>query len=146
MALFSLLSVSVWALNRRTNCNTAFVQENAYVTRSNCPRCERHSKVYGYIWPKTQPDGKGDKEERILDHRQINRFLHPEDEAKIRGKKYWKDGALYIHGQDSTEDMDDEARGRSRSRNGAATGSAGDLSGVRRSGRVRRVSSKVGGD
>jgi len=129
-----------------TNCNTAFVQENAYVTRSNCPRCERHSKVYGYIWPKTQPEGKGDKEERILDHRQINRFLHPEDEAKIRGKKYWKDGALYIHGQDSREDDDDEARGRSRSRNGAATGSLDDLSGVRRSGRVRRVSSKIGGD
>ena len=121
MLLFSLPSVSVLGLNR-------------------------HSKIYGYIWPKTQPEGKGDKEERILDHRQINRFLHPEDEAKIRGKKYWKDGALYIHGQDSREDVDDEARGRSRSRNGAATGSLGDLSGVRRSGRVRRVSSKIGED
>ncbi|KAI1848499.1 hypothetical protein JX266_005805 [Neoarthrinium moseri] len=71
-----------------TICNDAFVQRDAYFTRSACPRCERHSKLYGYQWPKTQKVDKKDKEERILDHREIHRFLDPEDEARIRGRKY----------------------------------------------------------
>ncbi|OAA55545.1 set domain containing protein [Niveomyces insectorum RCEF 264] len=69
-------------------CSKAFVQRDAYYTRMSCPRCERHSKLYGYIWPKTEPEGKGDKEERILDHRLVHRFLHAEEEAKIRGRKW----------------------------------------------------------
>ncbi|KAK7998784.1 putative Histone-lysine N-methyltransferase SET9 [Apiospora marii] len=71
-----------------TICSSAFVQQNATYTLISCPRCERHSKLYGYEWPKTEKEGKHDKEERILDHREICRFLHPEDEAKIRGRKY----------------------------------------------------------
>ncbi|KAI2613266.1 hypothetical protein GGR54DRAFT_632660 [Hypoxylon sp. NC1633] len=70
-----------------TVCNEPFVQRNAYYTRSACPRCERHSKLYGYQWPKTEKEGKQDKEERVLDHRTIHRFLTAEDEAKIRGRK-----------------------------------------------------------
>ncbi|KAH9887440.1 hypothetical protein F4778DRAFT_426790 [Xylariomycetidae sp. FL2044] len=70
-----------------TICNDAFVQQNAYFTRSACPRCERHSKIYGYQWPKTEKEGSHDKEERILDHRMIHRFLTNENEAKIRGRK-----------------------------------------------------------
>jgi histone-lysine N-methyltransferase SUV420H len=73
------------------NCNTAFVQQNAYFTKANCPRCERHSKLYGYIWPKTEPAGRGDDEERILDHREVHRYLDPAEEAKVRGRQYWKD-------------------------------------------------------
>ena len=68
-------------------CSKAFVQRDAYFTRMSCPRCERHSKLYGYVWPKTEPEGKWDKEERILDHRLVHRFLHAGDEAKIRGRK-----------------------------------------------------------
>ncbi len=68
-------------------CSKAFVQHDAYFTRMSCPRCERHSKLYGYMWPKTEPESKGDKEERILDHRLVHRFLHAGDEAKIRGRK-----------------------------------------------------------
>ncbi|KAI0882045.1 uncharacterized protein GGS22DRAFT_53959 [Annulohypoxylon maeteangense] len=70
-----------------TVCNEPFVQQNAYFTRSSCPRCERHSKLYGYLWPKTEKEGKHDKEERVLDHRTVHRFLTAEDEAKIRGRK-----------------------------------------------------------
>lgn len=70
-----------------TNCKNPFVQKNAYFTRSSCPRCERHSMLYGYIWPKTMREGPRDKEERVLDHRTINRFLHRGDELKIRGRK-----------------------------------------------------------
>ncbi|KAI1144274.1 hypothetical protein F5Y05DRAFT_364181 [Hypoxylon sp. FL0543] len=70
-----------------TVCSNPFVQQNAYYTRSSCPRCERHSKLYGYQWPKTEREGKHDKEERILDHRTVHRFLTAEDEARIRGRK-----------------------------------------------------------
>ncbi|KAI1426981.1 hypothetical protein F5Y12DRAFT_739389 [Xylaria sp. FL1777] len=70
-----------------TVCGDAFVQQNAYFTRSSCFRCERHSKLYGYSWPKTEKDGPADKEERVLDHRTIHRFLDTEEEARIRGRK-----------------------------------------------------------
>ncbi|KAK8034960.1 putative Histone-lysine N-methyltransferase SET9 [Apiospora rasikravindrae] len=81
-----LFGNSAWIIC--TVCSTAFVQQDAYYTRSSCPRCERHSRLYGYQWPKTVKEGKHDKEERILDHREIHRFLHAEEEAKIRGRKY----------------------------------------------------------
>ncbi|KAJ2978142.1 hypothetical protein NUW58_g7586 [Xylaria curta] len=70
-----------------TNCGDAFVQQNAYYTRSSCFRCERHSKLYGYTWPKTEREGPNDKEERVLDHRTIHRFLDTEEEARVRGRK-----------------------------------------------------------
>jgi [histone H4]-N-methyl-L-lysine20 N-methyltransferase len=65
-------------------CEEPFVQQNAYFTRSSCPRCERHSKLYGYMWPKTDREGKYDKEERVLDHRTIHRFVRPSEERNIR--------------------------------------------------------------
>ncbi|OJJ50526.1 hypothetical protein ASPZODRAFT_126412 [Penicilliopsis zonata CBS 506.65] len=64
-------------------CNVWFVQQDSYLTRRECPRCERHSKLYGYRWPKTDRDGLYDDEERIMDHREVHRFLYPEEEAKI---------------------------------------------------------------
>ncbi|QIX00846.1 hypothetical protein AMS68_006363 [Peltaster fructicola] len=70
------------------NCDEHFVQHNAYQTRIACPRCERHSKLYGYYWPKTDKAGKDDKEERILDHRAIHRFIEPDEERQERkGRK-----------------------------------------------------------
>ncbi|KAL2257603.1 hypothetical protein VTK26DRAFT_9416 [Humicola hyalothermophila] len=143
-----------------TNCNSAFVQRDAYFTRSNCPRCERHSKLYGYLWPKTAPAGKGDKEERVLDHREINRFLGPEDEARVRGRKYWKELMQQKREEEeksvsrSNEEPDEDARGRRRVRDGGGVGDEkvdgeaehAALAGLRRSGRVRRASSKVLGD
>ncbi|KAK8058765.1 histone-lysine N-methyltransferase SUV420H [Apiospora phragmitis] len=38
--------------------------------------------------PRRRKEGKHDKEERVLDHREIHRFLHAEEEAKIRGRKF----------------------------------------------------------
>lgn len=67
-------------------CEESFVQQNAYFTRSSCPRCERHSKLYGYQWPKTDKDGKHDTEERVLDHRTVHRFIQPKEEKAIRKK------------------------------------------------------------
>lgn len=65
-------------------CDGFFVQLDAYLTRSSCPRCERHSKLYGYQWPKTDKEGRNDTEERILDHRTVHRFIRPDEERSIR--------------------------------------------------------------
>lgn len=148
-----LLSEPQTAWIHCTNCNTAFVQRNAYFTKANCSRCERHSKLYGYVWPKTAPAGKGDKEARVLDHRTINRFLGPEDEAKVRGRKHWKDGfgqrsgSMFSETTGSEEPF--ERRGRARARGGAEEKKEAEhaaLLGVRRSGRARRASARAIGD
>ncbi|APA15303.1 hypothetical protein sscle_14g100730 [Sclerotinia sclerotiorum 1980 UF-70] len=65
-------------------CEEPFVQKDAYFTRSSCPRCERHSKLYGYMWPKTDKEGKHDEEERVLDHRTVHRFIKSSEEKDIR--------------------------------------------------------------
>ncbi|KAI4720661.1 hypothetical protein E4T48_03122 [Aureobasidium sp. EXF-10727] len=75
-------AVSRWVECR--NCDDYFIQHEAKLTRINCPRCERHSKLYGYAWPKTDKEGKHDTEERILDHRTVNRFLHPSEERTTK--------------------------------------------------------------
>ncbi|KAI9773601.1 MAG: Histone-lysine N-methyltransferase set9 [Geoglossum simile] len=67
-----------------TVCDESFIQPDAYFLRSACPRCERHSKLYGYQWPKTEKAGKGDKEERVTDHRTVHRFIRPQEEKDRR--------------------------------------------------------------
>lgn len=67
-----------------TTCDSWFVQENSYLTRRECPRCERHSKLYGFQWPKTDKEGPLDDEERVLDHRTVHRFLCNKDEIRLR--------------------------------------------------------------
>ncbi|KAL8805704.1 MAG: hypothetical protein Q9200_005327 [Gallowayella weberi] len=69
-------------------CAGCWVQQNGYQTRKECPRCERHSKLYGYQWPKTDKAGKDDEEERVMDHRTVHRFIKPEEERLLvkRGK------------------------------------------------------------
>lgn len=70
------------------NCDKDFVQDNAYLTRIACPRCERHSKLYGYHYPKTDKEGKHDTEERVTDHRTIHRFIDAEEERmEKKGRK-----------------------------------------------------------
>ncbi|EME45658.1 hypothetical protein DOTSEDRAFT_71379 [Dothistroma septosporum NZE10] len=84
----ALLSTTYHRWVECRNCDEFFVQSDAYQTRIACPRCERHSKLYGYYWPKTDKEGKNDKEERILDHRRIHRFIDPEEERfERKGKK-----------------------------------------------------------
>ncbi|KAJ5805676.1 Histone-lysine N-methyltransferase SET9 [Penicillium pulvis] len=62
-------------------CDVWFVQSNSYQTRRECPRCERHSKLYGFQWPKTEKGNDG--EDRVMDHRTIHRFLSPDSEARV---------------------------------------------------------------
>ncbi|KAI1384797.1 uncharacterized protein F4822DRAFT_373463 [Hypoxylon trugodes] len=126
-----------------TVCSEPFVQQNAYYTRSSCPRCERHSKLYGYQWPKTEKEGKHDKEERVLDHRTVHRFLTAEDEAKIRGRRFLPSGSI-------SETPEKRPRGRPR----RAYGDPGfddelqddqndELNSIRRSTRRRQLSLKA---
>lgn len=142
------------------NCNAAFVQKDAYFTKASCPRCERHSKLYGYIWPKTEPKGPSDDEERILDHREVHRYLDRTEELKIRGRKVvevkveekevvevrkrgrWPGGKKAKKGKGKgkvKEDEDDEWEFKM-----SDVEDAGDApEGLRRSGRARRVSARV---
>lgn len=131
-------------------CTTAFVQQNAYYTRSSCPRCERHSKLYGYVWPKTQPNGPRDKEERILDHRTVHRFLALDDELMVRGRASIKRPRTSTPGTDEPGPAVKRARrrllmdeGGDWSRDSSASVTEPD---VRRSGRRRTASSKVTDD
>lgn len=62
-------------------CDTWFLQSNSYLTRRECPRCERHSKLYGYQWPST--DKSPDGEDRVMDHRTVHRFLSPDAQSRI---------------------------------------------------------------
>ncbi|KAI0122526.1 hypothetical protein F4814DRAFT_212232 [Daldinia grandis] len=130
-----------------TVCSEPFVQYNAYYTRSSCPRCERHSKLYGYQWPKTEKEGKHDKEERVLDHRTVHRFLTAEDEARIRGRKLPSATATA-----TPEKETPEKRGRGRPRkarpeqgleDGIYDEEDEELGNIRRSTRKRQPSIKV---
>lgn len=132
-----LLSEPDTAWIQCTNCTTYFVQQNAYFTRSSCPRCERHSKLYGYIWPKTDKAGPSDKEERVMDHRTVHRFLDTYDERRARGRKGFEETA--------EPEEPEEPRGRKPKREKQDEESEDRDSGFRRSGRARRVSSKLTG-
>lgn len=138
-----LLSQPEMAWIQCGNCDTYFVQENAYFTRSTCPRCERHSKLYGYVWPKTDKEGPHDKEERVMDHRTIHRFLDAGDERRVRGRK----GSGKTEEAEEAEELQTPERGRQMKRGGRRKKMAAeeeeDEGDVRRSGRARRVSSKL---
>ncbi|KAF2763258.1 hypothetical protein EJ05DRAFT_447670 [Pseudovirgaria hyperparasitica] len=84
---YTMTEVLLCNLNSRwvkcRTCNSDFVQDDVQ-TRAECPRCERHSKLYGYVWPKCEKENKHDQEERIVDHRMVNRFIAPEEEREVR--------------------------------------------------------------
>lgn len=137
-----LLSEPEMAWIQCSNCVCYFVQQNAYVTRSSCPRCERHSKLYGYLWPKTDKASSSDKEERVLDHRTVHRFLDSHQERRARSRKSF--------GGNGTGDVEAESkapRGRkpaTSAKQAAVKGRETTTEGEpRRSGRARRTSSKV---
>jgi histone-lysine N-methyltransferase SUV420H len=72
------------------NCHTCemdFVQQEGKDTLKECPRCERHSKLYGFPWPKTEREGKHDKEQRVRDHRTVHRFVAPDEERQLKRDK-----------------------------------------------------------
>ena len=78
-------------------CNATWVQVNGYQTRKECPRCERHSKLYGYQWPKTE-NARGEIGERVMDHRIVHRYISREEEKEERKRGR---GLLRAVGEDS---------------------------------------------
>ncbi|PBP17861.1 set domain containing protein [Diplocarpon rosae] len=96
-------------------CEESFVQQNAYFTRSSCPRCERHSKLYGYMWPKTDKESRDDSEERVLDHRTVHRFLKPQEERAARRR-----GLALSESYDLSRDVSDIASQGSNKENANA--------------------------
>lgn len=101
-------------------CSACWVQANGYQTRKECPRCERHSKLYGYQWPKTDKLGKGDDEERVVDHRTVHRFIPPDEEKEERkkGKGILSAEEMGSERDDSTADDYESERTDSRVRSG----------------------------
>ncbi|KAH8719312.1 histone-lysine N-methyltransferase SET9 [Phaeosphaeriaceae sp. PMI808] len=87
MTSASLLSAKCSKWVECQTCDVHFVQQDGYNTRKECPRCERHSKLYGYAWPKTDREGKHDKEIRITDHRVVHRFVDPDEERELKRSK-----------------------------------------------------------
>jgi len=104
----ALLAVNESAWINCKLCEEPFVQEDAYFTRSSCPRCERHSKLYGYMWPKTDQEGPNDTEERVLDHRTIHRFIRPSEERVIRKRGRGSTSSRGLTTEDSEEKDEEE--------------------------------------
>ncbi|TVY15485.1 Histone-lysine N-methyltransferase SET9 [Lachnellula arida] len=95
-------------------CEEPFVQEDAYFTRSSCPRCERHSKLYGYMWPKTDKEGRNDTEERVLDHRTVHRFIKPAEERIARKRNRSITGSRAVTREVSEAVVEEEKPKRGR--------------------------------
>lgn len=112
------------SFSRWVDCRTCagcWVQPNGYLTRKECPRCERHSKLYGFQWPKTEKSGKGDKEERVMDHRTVHRFIKPDEEARVkkRGRGVMKVGDEIDRSERGESAIDDGESSVERVKKGA---------------------------
>jgi [histone H4]-N-methyl-L-lysine20 N-methyltransferase len=55
-----------WVHCHNERCGDFFIQPNGYQTRRECPRCERHSMLYGFPWPKTDADPRKVLERKSL--------------------------------------------------------------------------------
>lgn len=82
-----------WVECQNERCGNFFLQHNGYQTRRECPRCERHSMLYGFPWPKTEPNKRV-----IMDRPGSNRDKRdPEKYSQYRrhgkqGKGTWYEG------------------------------------------------------
>ena len=112
-------------------CDCTWVQDHGRETRKECPRCERHSKLYGYQWPKTE-NGRNESEPRVMDHRTVHRFIAPGEERieKRRGR-----GLIRADGDDSVTESSQagDETDHSRSLRELRATKARELSGARRS-------------
>ncbi|ERF74968.1 hypothetical protein EPUS_05176 [Endocarpon pusillum Z07020] len=66
-------------------CADYFLQSNGYQTRRECPRCERHSMLYGFGWPKTEPDARRLREIREMKEREEKKRVS--EKGKAKGKR-----------------------------------------------------------
>ena len=107
-----------------STCSSTWVQPNGYYTRKECPRCERHSKLYGYQWPKTETV-KNERVGRVMDHRTVHRFVGPEEERRVkrRGKGCLGEVTVGVEsiGEGASE-AEPEEQGRRTRRGGRSRG------------------------
>lgn len=85
-----------WVQCHNPKCFGFFIQPNGYQTRRECPRCERHSMLYGFPWPKTDPDPRKLLERKPQGKGKKNGTLAVEYSAYRRqgksGKGTWVEG------------------------------------------------------
>ena len=101
-------------------CDSWFVQHNSYLTRRECPRCERHSMLYGFRWPKTDKEGPKDTEQRVLDHRTVHRFLYKHEEASQKRRRFSNDDSPGSDLSDRPLETDESESGHDKRGNRAA--------------------------
>lgn len=89
-------------------CVSHYVGSIAAVA-SICPRCERHSKLYGYVWPKTDKEGPKDREERNLGYTTMHPF------TALAGAEHGSDTQLDTRDSDSESEAP-TPRGRRQKR------------------------------
>ncbi|KAI9671018.1 MAG: hypothetical protein M1831_005103 [Alyxoria varia] len=105
------------------HCNQPYVQREAHQTRWMCHRCERHLKLYGFAWPKTER-GKNDESKRILDTREICVFVYPEDEKTIKKGKRARDAFIseMVHNPPEIVVEESETGAPQKTRSGRTSG------------------------
>lgn len=80
-------------------CSDHFLQSNGYQTRRECPRCERHSMLYGFGWPKTEPDAR-----RLREIREDQEKEEKEEKKTGRGMAKGKSGKAKRKGGSAASD------------------------------------------
>lgn len=63
------------------DCKENFFHDDRWYVPRSCKRCERHSRIYGLMWPKTMKR-KNDNEEQIEDHRSVQRYVTMSEHRK----------------------------------------------------------------
>ncbi|KAI5857572.1 hypothetical protein BZA05DRAFT_346901 [Tricharina praecox] len=63
------------------DCHEDFIHNDRWYVPRSCRRCERHSKIYGLMWPKTVKR-KGDSEDQIEDYRSVQRYVTASEHRK----------------------------------------------------------------
>lgn len=103
-------------------CADYFLQSNGYQTRRECPRCERHSKLYGFGWPKTEPDARRLREIRE-ERERVEKMM---GKGKVTKKKKKRGGSLgdTIVVESSSEGSTSARQGQ-RSKGGGVWGRGG---------------------
>lgn len=83
-----------WVQCHNERCLGYFLQPNGYQTRRECPRCERHSMLYGFPWPKTDPSHRKIQERPGSFKEKKNKTLYSAYRRQGKqGKGTWVEGA-----------------------------------------------------
>lgn len=76
-----------WVQCHNSKCYGFFIQPNGYQTRRECPRCERHSMLYGFPWPKTDADPR-----KLLERKSQNKKRDNPGAAAVEYSAYRRKG------------------------------------------------------